>query len=220
MNGVIVEAGEALNAVVEAIGFEPGIDEAFWRIALRGLLTSSEALEGEGLAIGRKDAPIRGDALNNRRAAAPVSDRLWLSHADGGRHALLGGNAKIHWREQSSTTRGQKCCRRAIVARRIVLVHGLDGDAMWAGASGEGEAFTPCVVRSASDAQPIDSAEHDGLLASGVEHDAASQQWRGYLRRRDDERITEGRADGRCHVSLEGRNAQSGLRGKGRRGKE
>ena len=99
MNGVIVEAGEALIAVVEAIGFEPGIDEAFWRIALRRLLASSEALEGEGLAVGRQDAPIGGDALYDRRAAGLMGDSLWLSHADGRRHSLLGGNAKVDRRE-------------------------------------------------------------------------------------------------------------------------
>jgi hypothetical protein len=62
-----------------------------------------------------------------------------------------------------------------IAAGGVVLMEGVDGDSFGGGAGGFGESGAEGVVCLIGDADPIDCAEHNGLLGAGDDDAAAAQ---------------------------------------------
>ena len=144
-----------------------------------------------------------------------MGDGGGLGEADGLRDAGYGGAAEVDWGDGVGRDEGGGA---AVIAGGIVLMNGLDGDAVGSGAGGLGEAGAPVEMGVATDAEPIDGAEDDGLLAVGVEDDAFGEErgfdaFSGY-----DEGIAEGGAGGRSDVDGEGGQLESGPGREGRRG--
>lgn len=92
---------------------------------------------------------------------------------DGLGDLLDGTLAEVDWGER---VRSNECGGSAIIARGIVLVDGLDGDAIGGGADGFGKLGAPVEVGIATDAKPVDCTEDDGLLAVRIEDDSFGEE--------------------------------------------
>ena len=102
---------------------------------------------------------------------------------------------------------GHQCLYGEVACGRVVLMDGVDGDAVAGGVGGIGEGLPPDGVAAVSDADPVDRAEDD-RPAGAEEDDASGGEGVGDLACGRPAAVAERRADGGGHVGLEGCDGQ------------
>ena len=218
VGGVIGEGGDGLVAVPKGDEADEGVDSAFGGVAGGGVFSAGAlALEDHG-AEGTEDAAVGGDIVDVGGAEADVGDGA--GGGEGGAEGLgdVGDDFAVEVGvgvEAGETVGRKEALGGKVAAWGVMLMEGVDGDAVRGGASSFGEGEAEGVVAFVGNADPVEGTEDDGI--SGAQDDEArGGEGRDDFARGFDGAVAERRAEWGCDIGCEGGDVEGKGLGKGR----
>lgn len=178
VGGVVVEAGQgAVVGAVESDAAEVGVDRAFGGGADGRIGASAEPDVGD-LAVRPHNAAVAGDLRDRGKAEADMGYRD--SPIEGGSDASAGavdqGIVPLGVEDKRFGAGLSEPLVGVVVDEGgVVLVDGVDGDAVGRGSGGVGQGLAPKLVRAIKDSGPVEGGQNDGR-AFGLDHEAAEPE--------------------------------------------